>query len=214
MGITRITSCVDFAGRRVFIDRMRKPIVLPTLLLSLLASASRSEPIRVALADVGTGAIGAREFVMDLERQPDPPFDFPDVNELSGDYILKQEDYRINIADYFHVQADGWTGYGLNWLLERWPQDIGIFEQYAQIILFDGASSSLVLYGQWTSSWRRGTGLSGTLETPSGSRQSSMSIVSIGRPKTTAVPEPGSLALVGIGLAALAGMGLRARLHA
>lgn len=46
---------------------MRNPILLPTLLLGLLASASRAEPIRFTLAGLGSGAIGARHFAIDAE---------------------------------------------------------------------------------------------------------------------------------------------------
>lgn len=194
---------------------MRNPTLLPTVLLGILASSSYSIPVRATLADGGPGGTGAITFAYDMQRQASPPFDFPDVNEFSGDYIRKQEDYRINIADFFHVEMEDWTGYGFNWLLERYPRDGGIFEQYAQIIFFSALGGTLVLEGAWTDFWSVGTPISAILQTDAGEIRSSTFIASLGDPANQAIPEPGTMALYTIGLGALVGMGLlRRRLQA
>lgn len=180
---------------------MRPPNLLAGILFLAAASVSRTEadPILVTLADGGSGGIGPLSFAFDMDRQGLSPFDFPDVAEFEGDFADKQGEYRINVADYFHVEMDGWTGYGYNWLLERSPRDIGIFEEFCQVLFFKAPGQTLILQGAWTSHWSEDTPLSGFLETEQGITHGDLRIASLQQ----AIPEPVPLALFATGLLAL-----------
>jgi hypothetical protein len=188
---------------------MRHPAFILAILLG--AAAARALPILVTLEDSGQGGFGPLSFTFDMERQPPAPYDFAEAFDFSGDYIDKQDYYRINVADYFRVEMAGATGYGYNWLLEVYPRAFGIYEEYCEIRFFTSPGETLVLYGAWTTSWSEGTPIYASRY--SGDQFvsfSDMHIAGIREADSPIIPEPGSLALFGMGIGAVAGAaGLR-----
>lgn len=186
---------------------MRNPAFLLGIGILLGASAARAVPILVSLEDAGPGGIGPLSFSFDMDRQPHDPYDFGDAREFSGDYVLKEDPYRIMVADYFRVEMDGWTGYGYNWLLEVYPRAFGIYEEYCEIHFFSSPGQTLILQGAWTSYWSEDTPLYAGLRTDADPdvRFSEMRIAGLREAETAAVPEASSLALFGLGLGIMAG---------
>lgn len=184
---------------------MRYPALVLAVLLG--ATAARALPILVTLEDSGPGGVGPLSFIFDMERQPPAPYDFAEAFEYSGDYVDKQDYYRIHVADYFRVEMAGAAGYGYNWLLEVYPRASGIYEEYCEIRFFTSPGETLVLYGAWTTSWSEDTPLHASLY--NGDllvSASDMRIAGMVDAAIPSIPEPGSLALFGLGLAAVAGM--------
>lgn len=176
-----------------------RPTNLLAGILLLAAASTQADPILVTLEDGGSGGLGPLSFAFDRDRQGPAPFDFPDIVEFEGDHVDKQDEYRINVADYFHVEMDGWTGYGYNWLLERSPRAFGIYEEFCQVLFFKSPGQTLILQGAWTSQWSEGTPLSGFLETEQGIVQGDLRIAALQQ----AIPEPLPLTLFATGLLAL-----------
>lgn len=175
--------------------------------LGFLATASSAIPIQVTLEGEAAGAIGPLSFTLDLDQQPRHPHGYPDINEFSGDYLFKQEDYRINVADYFQVDMGGWSGYGFNWLLERFPPGHGIFEEYCEVRMFRSPGETLILTGAWSTFWSEDTPLYASLESPGETRREDYRIADLAELPRAIVPEPSSLALFGSALLAFAGFG-------
>jgi PEP-CTERM motif len=173
----------------------------PTFLLGILlgAAAARAVPILVTLEDSGPGGAGPLAFTFDMQLQPQVPYAFADANDFSGDYLSRQADYRIHVADYFRVDMGGWIGFGYNWLLEVSPRDVGIYERYCEIRFFSSPGQTLILLGAWTSYWTEETPLSASLTTGQDVRYSDLRIADLRETAAPAVPEPASLALFGLG---------------
>lgn len=183
---------------------------IQTVLLGLafLATAASAIPVQVTLVGEAAGAIGPLSFTLDLDEQPRSPYDYPDINEFSGDYLFKQEDYRINIADYFQVDMGGWSGYGFNWLLERYPSGLGIFEEYCEVRMFRSPGETLILTGAWATTWSEDTPLFASLESQGEeTRREDYRIAGLVERPHAVVPEPSSLVLFGSGFLAFAGFG-------
>lgn len=175
--------------------------------LGFLATAASAIPVQVTLEGEAAGAIGPLSFTLDLGKQPRSPYDYADIEEISGDYLFKQDDYRINVADYFQVDMGGWIGYGFNWLLERYPSGLGIFEEYCEVRMFRSPGQTLILTGAWTSFWSEDTPLYASLESPGDSQREDYRIAELKDIPQAVVPEPSSLALFGSAFLAFAGFG-------
>lgn len=194
-------AALDFAGGGDLIVEMR---LAPLVLLSFLTSAVSAAPIHVLLEDEAPGGFGSLSFSYDPALQGPPPYDYADIAEYTGDYIGKQGDYRINVADYFRADMGDWTGYGYDWLLERYPPDLGIHEEYAEFRFFGPAGQQMVLYSGRTFSWKVGSPVGASLWVGGDVRSAAMRIAALGDTPPDMVPEPGSLALLGVGLATAA----------
>ena len=172
--------------------------------IGILATPASAVPILVTL-EAGAGDLGPLSFSIDLQQQPRHPHDYQDINEFSGDYLFKQEDYRINVADYFLVEMDGWSGYGFNWLLERYPSGQGIYEEYCAVQMFKRPGETLVLTGAWSTSWSEDTPLYAFQDSPEGLKTGDYRIASMVETPVKTIPEASSLALFGSALMILAG---------
>ena len=218
---------------------MRNPILLPTLLLGLLASASNAVPIGITSAGSGPWAVGARDF------------------------------HRGYIADYFRAEMGGWKGHDFDRLQEGWPWNLGGIWRPARFVRFPGADAPALyrpsilggidfsgsvtpvlhrqsikggmdyseagapalhrtsikggmdfieadapaLHGPSIKGWIEDFEFGGAHEPWLGTELSYQSLVPRSSPGMPAVPESSALALFALGLAALAGFGLRTRLH-
>jgi hypothetical protein len=167
----------------------------------------------VPISVVFEGDLGTRTLILDFQRQPAP---FVDIHDLSGDYLLKQSEYRINHADYFHAGLGSSEGHGYDWILERYPPGLGIYEEYSQIFIpganwqpDDPNGDYLEIWGPLTSHWRVGSEFAWATQENGVYQFATMRIASMDPfdrdfPPAESVPEPGSVALILSGLAWLA----------
>jgi hypothetical protein len=182
---------------------MRNPTLRNHLAaLTLAACSASATPIQVVLEGGEPDGIGHLAFRFDPVAQPAPPFAFADAFEFEGDYLLKEDPYRIHVEDFFQVSMEGWSGYGFNWLLETWPRDGGIFEQYCEVRFFRGLDEALVLQGAWSSYWTEETPLFATLDRGGERVNEDRRIASL---ELATVPEPPTAALFA-GVLLLAGI--------
>lgn len=196
--------------RRTLIGNMRYPAFILAILLG--AATVQAAPILVTLGDPEQTGIGPLSFIVDTELQPLEPYDFDDYFQYTGDYVDKQDDYSIQLRDYYRVEMDDANGFGYNWHLESSPPGIEFSEKYTHIRVFNSLGQTLDLQtGPWPDSWNEGTVFYGFLyyDIFSDDRvvgQGNLPIVEIRELATPAIPEPASLALFALGLGAVAGM--------